>query len=768
MTLKSWIENIDPSKLIVLGDSWITFGTDLEHLFDRYVDAVTKVNGTYWNGQCATAAQERAQADQKTMQTLADKINAVAQRVKQGYDEIDAPLRRARGALIEAAHRSYSIADTLALSIPPGKSVTDEDKQALLVLQDELNDAVRCTVQADSKVRDDLNNARAELRTAFVATAALGVEQGKADGANLTDSPMRLGPDGVQRLIEAGQLTPEQVAALQGGDAATIPASQMEYLTQISRSLDSKSPQEIEQIMTKLPPDGQRALANSFQIVSNEKINAGVTNDPAIPKHGGADQLPKQIQTSLTRKDLVVNQFHNTAGGTTRSIELNGVADNQAVANMVRVSDPQLRNGSAIDSELLDVGRQYLGAQVNHEQLQHNALTSFTLDGNGASDTSAITEGIFNAVGQDKVAVESVVTGPNGKDFVSDALSHQWPDDGKAVSSLFTFGDKDATVEDPGNPADVQSAMRTGRIMQSVAEATSTDEAWKLLSNVPNTDGQSAGQLNPDLLQSISKSMSPYVSDLAGADQPDKPGFNLLRSDHTSWADPNGNNSFSGSANIFALMNTDENAGKDFNGAAVAEVLRQETKFGVDPTNPDAGGWLSTAGRLHGLVDKGNMIEVQDQYDDRHAQEEASYKRKAAWFDAGKAAFSFGSGFGDTPEKFAYALVNGSGDSLKDAFTGGRPGAAALAGLSGTDFYRDDYAILKARQDIGLSLPQIPAQQSWMLDGSGRLLDYEQMRDKLGNDPQRKDAFEWLVTQLGGGDGHQIRNGYSDVVRKDG
>ena len=96
MTPKSWIENTDPSKLIALGDSWITFGIDLEHLFDRYVDAVTKVNGAYWDGRCARAAQDCARADQKTMQTLADKINAVAQRAKQGYDEIDAPLRRAR------------------------------------------------------------------------------------------------------------------------------------------------------------------------------------------------------------------------------------------------------------------------------------------------------------------------------------------------------------------------------------------------------------------------------------------------------------------------------------------------------------------------------------------------------------------------------------------------------------------------------------------------------------------------------------------------
>lgn len=759
-----WLRNCNPSALNELADGWVAVGTGLETVFTRYVDAVAKVEGTHWEGQAAEAAQGRAAGDLKTMQVLADKLEALAQRARLGYGEISAPLQRARGILAEAESLGITASPSLTL-FPTGNDVA---VSKLAQLQQDLNDAVQSAMRADIAVRDALNGARPDLTAAFSSKAALGVEQGKADGAGLANDPSHLTPEATQRLIEAGQLTPEQLAAVQRGENTTIPASQMEYLTQVSRSLDGKSPQEIEQIMSKLPPDGQRALSNTFQIVSNEKINAGVTTDPAIPKTGGADQLPSKLQASLTRDDLVTTQFHQTGSAITPSIELNGVADNQATARIIGAGDPQYRAGSAVDRELMEVGRKYLDAQVSHEQMPDRKFTSFTVDGKGAADNSAITEGIFSAVGQDKFAVESVVTGDHGKDFVSDSLTHNWSDNGKAVSSVFNFGEHDATVEDPRNPADVQTATRTGRIMQVVAEATSSDEAWKLMSNVPNADGQSVGQLNPDLLRTVSHNMAPYVSDLAGADQPNRPGFDLLRSDHTSWADPKGNNSFSGSANIFALMNTDEAAGKEFNAAAISELVQNEARFAANPTDPNAGGWLSTSGRLHGLIDKGNMIEIQDRYDDQHSQEEQSYKRKAAAFDAAKAALSFGSGFGGVPEKLGYALINGSGDSLKDAITGGKPGPASLAGLSSVDFYRDDYSILSARQDQGLPLPAVPPQYSWMVDGSGKLLSYDDMQIKLGNDPQRKDAFEWMVTQLGGGDGHQIRNAYSDVVRKDG
>ncbi|WP_441347175.1 TPR repeat region-containing protein [Rhodococcus sp. OK302] len=44
---------------------------------------------------------------------------------------------------------------------------------------------------------------------------------------------------------------------LECGDTAAIPASQMEYLNQLSRSLDGKTPQQIEDLLSKLPPDAR-------------------------------------------------------------------------------------------------------------------------------------------------------------------------------------------------------------------------------------------------------------------------------------------------------------------------------------------------------------------------------------------------------------------------------------------------------------------------------------------------------------------------------
>ena len=227
MDPRTFINTAKPEMLIELGDAWIGMGADLEGIFAQYVDAVTKVNETHWEGRCADAAQARAVADQKTMQTLADKLDGIGQRAKQGYDEIIAPLRRARGALIEAENRRYLIGRTLSLT-HPDKNPTAEESQKLLDLQSELNDAVRSTMQADIAVRNDLDAARVDLRASFVSAAALGGDQAKADGQQLADDPSKLSPEATQRLTEAGHLTPEQLAALQRGDTKTIPASQRE------------------------------------------------------------------------------------------------------------------------------------------------------------------------------------------------------------------------------------------------------------------------------------------------------------------------------------------------------------------------------------------------------------------------------------------------------------------------------------------------------------------------------------------------------------
>ncbi|WP_225731669.1 MULTISPECIES: hypothetical protein [unclassified Nocardia] len=774
MTPKSWIEQCDPSVLTATGDSWIAFGTDLEHLFDRYVDAVTKVNGTYWEGQCAQAAHDRATADRKTIQTIAEKINAVAQRAKQGYDEIDAPLRRARGALIEANRRGYTIADNLALSIPPGKSVSDDDKRALLELQNELNGAFRSTIDVDSKVREDLNNARSGLRAAFVSTAALGADKGKSDGTDLTTQPVNLSAEGIQRLIDAGQLTPDQIAALQRGDTATVPASQMEYLNGLSRALDGKSPQEIQQIMSKLPPDAQKALANSFQIISNPSINAGALDDKTLPNNGKGSLglLPKQIRESLTREDLVTNKSKYLVD---HEINLNGVADNQAIAKMIGTGDPQYRLGSDVDRKLLEVGSKYLDGYEQYKNSSHGLIdgTSLKIDGGDGNQFLTqrgmrISEDMFDAAGKDKAAVQELVTGKDHDKLFKNIFTHEWTDQGTAVSSMFKF-DHDAVVHDPNNLVEVKTSEQQGKIMCSVAEYIAgdgdPDKRWKELTGIDYQGKHNVGALNPALIKGLSEGMSPYVDALAGHQRPELPGFDTPRHVNgdkvVSWLDPEGNHTYKGTANIFALMDTDSKAGNDFNSAALASVVRNEAAYALNPNLPGATDGLMTAGRLSGLVDKGLFMDSKAQHDGDYADAKDMWERKRNAYDGIKSVL--GRGFTESLPfgKSVGDIITAGGDDMKAGYTGEKPEVAETRTVAAPNFTQRNYEVL--------SFAQIPPelQNNYQdLFENGKLRSWESIQLDPKQERLTSDVAE-LFNMLGRHDGHgeTFRNSYSDITR---
>lgn len=749
----------DPTALTTIADAWISLGVRAEDLFIRYLNSVTMVNGTHWEGKTAEAAQDRADADKKTATEVVDALEAVAKIAQDGYYTIEAPLKRARLAIDAAELDRFLVSESLLvtdLAVDP-----DAERVALLTeRQRELTDAADAAEKADSDVRTSLSGARDGLLATFVSAATSGGEQGKNDSEALVGHPGSMTPEQLQRLSENGHLTPEQAAALERGETATIPASQMEYLNQLSRSLDGKSPTEIEELLSKLPPDAQAAVANSLQILSNENVSASVAGDSEIPTTGGFDALPDKMQESLTRDDLVVRSFEVVGGWGSDSIALNGVADNQAIADIVAMGESQYKSGSALDTALLDVGQKYLDAQVEHEQNPDHKFEYFTVDGSGTQDME-ITEKIFAAVGDDKIAVDAAVNDPDtGSDFVKDVLSHNWTDDGQAASALFDFPDGDATVENPDDPNDVATATRSGSIMSAVAEAVSTDDAWKLLSNVPETDGQSVGQLNPDLLQTVSSSMSPYMLDLAGGSGADVAGF-----DGTDWADPNQNNQYKGSANVFALMNTDDEAGKIFTQAAIAEQLASEGRYAAAPTAPDAGAELMAAGTLHGLMDRGMLEAVQDQYDDKAAQAQAIYDRKEAAFTALSTLGSFG--IDKLPGgEFINLMVDASGDSLQESIVGAEPDGADHATLNAPNFYHDYYNILRA-------VPELPEEfrstYGELFDESGVLKDWDTITLEVMDSKIRNNAYETMLMQLTGNhDGHQIRDSYEDVVRFDG
>ena len=285
---RAQIESWDPASLTAIADAWIALGSKAEDLFSRYLSSVTTVHGAYWEGETAEAAQDRAAADRKTAGEVVDAIEALAKTAQQGFHEIDAPLQRARMAVLAAEADGFVVSDALLLTDTAAEP--DAARIALMVeRQRELTDAANATENADNTVRSSLAGARDGLRVTFVSAVTSGGEQGKSDSDALATHPASMTPEQLQRITETGHLTPEQATALERGETATIPASQMEYLNQLGRSLDGKSPQEIEDLLSKLPPDAQAAVANSLQILSNENVSATVEGDPDVPTKGRSE-----------------------------------------------------------------------------------------------------------------------------------------------------------------------------------------------------------------------------------------------------------------------------------------------------------------------------------------------------------------------------------------------------------------------------------------------------------------------------------------------
>lgn len=759
MTLsRSQIESWNPGALNDIADAWDVFGTKVEGLFDRYVDAVTRVNDGYWEGRAAEAAQDRANADRKTALSVVDRLGSLAARARQGFFEVDAPLVRARNAIAGAEGELFSVSGDLRVCDTVGDP-SPERVAASQLWQSEIVSAAGDVENADRSVRDALAAYRSELRAMFVSAAALGSEQGRADG-ELIAAGGELSAESVRRLVEAGTLDPAQLAALAEGDGVTVSASHMEYLNQVARSLDGKSPHEIEELMGKLPEDGRRALANSLQLASNEGIITGVTGDADVPERGGADLLPDRMREALTRDDLVVRDFKTVGGSGTWSTDLNGVADNQAIARIVEAGDAQYKVGSELDRHLLDVGRQYLDAQVAHEQNPNGKLEFFTVDGRGSSG-AALTEPIFEAVGLDKVAVLDAVTGDHGGDLMRDMLSHNWTDDGKAASSVFGFGERDFTVEDPNNPDDVVRATQTGRIMAAVGEHLSSPDAWKTFSDIPGTNGLSVGQVNPDLLRTLSHSMSPYLPGLTGAEMPDRPGFAP-----GAWADPSGNGRYAGTANIFALMNTDEAAGEHFTAEAQKATADSLAAYARNPSDPHASYDLVTAGRLKGLIDRALLIETQDEYQDTAEAAKAAYERKAAAYTAATALGTYGLDKAWGGDAFSM-LAGAGGDTLKQAIIGLPPGEAEHAVLTGPDYGSAFYTVLAATPEVPSHLK---ADYRDLFNSEGDLLPYEALESARPGDLWKADlraAFH-KIGDPSDGHGTLMQESYDQVVRNDG
>ena len=462
---KSQIYSWDPSMLTDIGNAWNSMGSDIEDLFDRYKSSVANVNGGPWEGLAADAAQARAESDRAAAIRLVDHLQQVAQIAIDGFDQINPPLERARNAISGAEQAGFFVSEDLTVSY--SGEMTSSRARAMTDWQQAITYAATDAETADNEVKDALSAAREDLTVAFVSPGSLGSDQARTDANQLLDDPSSLTPEQLQRLIEAGSLTTDQLVALASGETVNIPASQMEYINALARSLDGKSSQDIEEMLNALPPEAREGMANALQLISTTSVSASVTGDSEIPTYGRANLLPQRMYESLTRDDLVTYDTQTLSSGMSAIVydvvNLNGVADNQAAARIAGMSDITFMHGTGLDAAVLDTAAQYLHAQ--------NAAESddlFFVDGYGESIDAQITDEMFHAVAEDRAAVADYVSGRDGQRFLSDVFTHEWNDDGEGISELFDISSYDA-VADPNNGPDWARATQSGNIAESMA-----------------------------------------------------------------------------------------------------------------------------------------------------------------------------------------------------------------------------------------------------------------------------------------------------------
>ncbi|MFJ4657613.1 hypothetical protein ACIP5Y_40660 [Nocardia sp. NPDC088792] len=712
------------------------------------------------------------------MQTLADKLNGLAGQARTGASLINEALRKARGLLDECDQKHWTVTEMLSV-------IGNGDVRALAQMNKDLAAAYSAAVAADLAVYDALNLTRSSLSVAFTSGASLGGDQGKNDGKHLVTDPSHLTEAEIQRLLDAGKLSDDQLAQLQNGDTVNIPVAQMDYLNQLARSLDDKSPQEIQAIIDKLPPDAGVALRNSLQMISTSNITTPVKGDPGIPDQGGAKLLPAKLEQSLTRPDLVENHPDSVAlrgyGNIGQYIKLNGVPDNQAIAKIAGGSDPRYRAGTDLDKQVLDVSAKYLNAQVTVEQNPDGGKARQLIgDGVGAGPHSPLTEDMFKAVGNDKAAVQSLVVGNDGKpneQFFHDALTHQWTDQGDAMSSLFSF-DHSATP-DSHQTAIMNSFAQFAAGDNVPGHYAGGDDKWHLY-DIPGTEHKSVGELNPKLLQTLSTSMTPYVNDLTIAKNPLDDGFHVTyKGDDNqlhSWTDPlsDGNNTFTGTKNIFSLFDTDDTAGKTFNAAALTSAVQQELTYGNDHDNQDAYAHLQSSGRLQGLVDAGLRDEISSHISNGDAIAKEVYDKKAQTYDLVKSALEASVPLGSGEDKVELKIPGGDlvgkavdlgGDPLKEAIIGPSPTTSNNAiGLNPPNFDRQAYDVL-TNTDVPDSIRQ---KYSSLFDSNGQLRPWQDLQSTTLNSraaTSPTDNLTALLNELGAGHGDAMRFGYDDVTR---
>jgi hypothetical protein len=503
---------------------------------------------------------------------------------------------------------------------------------------------------------------------------------GKEDSEALQNG--QLTPEQRQRLTANTTLNPEQQTALHNGEL-TLPPQQMSYLQGFSRAFGDKTPAEIKAITDKAGPDGGR-VADVFQLASNPNIKTGLpdTQPPstANPSSGGKYALPDGIQKVLDGPVLTPLGFaepvhHDGSIGppelTTASTPVSGLND---LADVIQRGNRDLQVGSALDSGLLDKSRQLLEQSNGWPVPGNDPMSDRPRWYHQLVDPTL--QNMFNAVNTDDMVIHDGVTGPGGEKFLNNLTQHQWQDDGLAAGGLFDWVSESADHDSTGRAAETAHAL---------AEYTSSHSNQLL--NLPHAQGQSLGQVNPELTRDWARAFSPYMDDMVGMNTGDSNGL-FAPLDPDSSAEP------ANTRHLMSVLYSDhppldgevdphapQTASQilsDSSQAHINKYLELGAHSVADTTPGEDNFAMSSAGKLQAAMDLGAYDERFDATHDQFEAQKQAYEMRSKLFDLGKDLV------GEFPGGSA---VGGLGGLMKESTIGSEPVMPGVHSVSGRDMF---------------------------------------------------------------------------------
>ncbi|WP_458645733.1 TPR repeat region-containing protein, partial [Mycobacteroides abscessus] len=296
-------------------------GVEIQQTGADYKTAVERPGGEYWDGAAADAARETASSDEKVFLGAGQAILNGAPNV---IDSLSRELEQQNATIAlhdQATGDHYKIADDLTVEWDAPKGASDEQiakgKEYAANIQARLQRMYDAWGAADLEAASQTD--AMDLDTLLAPVGGLDAARGNEDGSALQGG--YIDPELIKRVRAASVLSPEQVDALAAGKSVTIPSNQMQYLYQLSRSLDGKTPAEVNAFLNGIGnPQDRTAVKDALAMVSNKNIRSGIDNKAGvteatrgnfIPTAGSVSNLPDGVREALTRADRVGVSFDN-------------------------------------------------------------------------------------------------------------------------------------------------------------------------------------------------------------------------------------------------------------------------------------------------------------------------------------------------------------------------------------------------------------------------------------------------------------------------